>query len=238
MRRVRKGPEPTYLAELRRDVKRIEHETGSPINDLWKEVKNKDEIQGALIRDQDGLCVYCGAQIRRDTMKIEHFVARSASRAHILDWNNLLGCCMGQYKEDEGWVRHCDTHRTEYAPGPPERGYLNTHPVGSPRDPETLFVVNITAKGTDLGVVVATTDSAQHDLDELNLNAARLVENRARVVRVLRVELAKVKDPERPKVCSRRFRAATTPASEGLPPYAHVAAAYLKRKLKQYGIKP
>lgn len=239
MRRVNKGAEPACLAEVRREVERIESEAGSRLGDRWAQVKDcKLEIQQALIRDQGGLCAYCGGRLTQK-MKVEHFVPRSADQDLILDWNNLLGCCNGEYREGNKRILHCDSSRTPHAEGPPVRGRLHTHPVKSPIDPTKLFVVNVTGgeKGQRLGEIQATTPEAEHDLRELNLNASRLVENRRRVVEQLRLELSKRSETEAKQFVVRRFKAAINTQSSELPAYAHVAAEYLRRKLKRYGLQ-
>lgn len=141
---------------------------------------------GALLRDQHHLCAYCGGRLDPSTMKIEHFVPQSADRSLILDWSNLLGACPGRYRDPTTGktITHCDSHRTKFAPGPPPRGLLSVHPAQT--DPGHHFRVNITAKGSELGTVETLTGEAKLDLAELNLNAPRLVDNRAKIIRDLR----------------------------------------------------
>ncbi|NJK31504.1 MAG: TIGR02646 family protein [Deltaproteobacteria bacterium] len=130
MRRVKKGAEPACLAEVRREVERVESEAGSRLDDRWAQVKDcKLEIQRALIRDQGGLCAYCGGRLTQKKMKVEHFVPRSAEQDLILDWSNLLGCCNGEYREGNKRVLHCDSSRAPYAEGPPGAG-APPHPPG------------------------------------------------------------------------------------------------------------
>ncbi|MCB9766165.1 MAG: TIGR02646 family protein [Alphaproteobacteria bacterium] len=259
MRRVRKGEEPPCLDNVRWEVVRIEHESrallqeeGDPaplensvLDDRWAEVKDncKSALRKALVRDQDGLCAYCGGRLKPDAldpnqlMKIEHFVPRAADRDLILDWSNLLGCCPGRYRDLDGQiVEHCDSKRTDYEPGPPPRGLLHTHPVNSPVSPDQLFTVNVTAKGAALGSIIPATPEASADLKELNLNAPRLVENRAEAIRRLRVQLRNA-GPRARQLLQRTHTTATTPGPEGLPPYAHVIAAYTARKLQQYNVR-
>lgn len=239
MWRIPKGPEPPCLAEVRRNIHHLERENERPVEDPWNEVKDcKDAVRKALLRDQRGLCAYCGGRLMPSTMKIEHFVPQAADRSRVLDWHNLLGCCSGRYIERStgDTITHCDGHRTPYAPGPPRRGVLNIHPVDSV--PETHFKVNIRTKGTDLGTMSAMTREALHDLAELNLNAGKLVDARAEVVRRFRVELQGMKEKEVPRFLRRRYKAAITPGADGLPDFAHVAAEYLLRQLRKRGLAP
>lgn len=233
MWRISKGQEPPCLADVRREVERIEADAGSQLEDRWAEVKDcKVALQRALRHDQRGLCAYCGGKLPAD-MKIEHFIPRSKDTDSILVWTNLLGCCPGKYREGDKWVLHCDSSRT-----PKEK--LNIHPVASKVDPRTLFVVNLTGgpKGTKLGEVEAKTVEAEHDCRELNLNASRLVANRRDVIERLRVELSSCgPDDKKVKQFIRRRLATAMAAPPGeLPPYVHVAIEYLERKRRQHGL--
>jgi uncharacterized protein (TIGR02646 family) len=233
MWRVRKGQEPHCLADVRREVGRIEAEAGSPLKDRWAEIKDcKDALQRAVRRDQGGLCAYCGGRLPAN-MKIEHFVPRSVDPNSILEWSNLLGCCSGEYREGERQVLHCDSHRTPLMK-------LNFHPVTSKVDPRTVFVVNVTGgtKGLKLGEIEAKTDEAEHDRRELNLNASRLVANRRDVIVRLRLELSSYgRDETKVKQFIRQRLATATAAPPGeLPPYVHVAIEYLERKRRQRGL--
>ncbi|MCB9793198.1 MAG: TIGR02646 family protein [Alphaproteobacteria bacterium] len=249
---MRKGAAPACLDEARRDVARIEREArealeaaGDPeaatkclLDDPWSEVKGdcKEALRKALIRDQSGLCAYCGARLKLNTMKVEHFLPRSGFREHILDWGNLLGCCPGEYSEGQQTTLHCDSHRTDYSAGPPPKGLLHVHPVQSPQEPERLFPVKLSARGSGLGVITPTSEEAAHDLGELNLNAPRLVQNRAEAIRRLRERLRPLSPTQVRRLLLRSYATATTPGPKGLPPYAHVLAAYISRKLDQHGL--
>jgi uncharacterized protein (TIGR02646 family) len=233
MRRISKGQEPSCLADVRREVGRIEAESGSRSNDPWAEIKDcKLVLQQALRRDQGGLCAYCGGRLSAG-MKVEHFAPRSEDPDLILEWSNLLGCCSGKYREGDGWVLHCDSHRTP-------RAKLNTHPVTSRVDPRTLFVINVTggAKGRKLGELEAKTAEAEHDVRELNLNASKLVENRRQEVERLRTELSSYGRDETKvrQFIQRRLVTAKAAPPDELPPYVHVVIEYLERKARQHGL--
>lgn len=243
MRRLKKGEEPSCLGEARREVKRQEKDCGSEVEDPWSLLKNKDELQKALCRDQGGLCAYCGGRIVPENMKIEHFIPRSKERSLCFKWSNLLGVCQGRYsaRDSNGrtqTITHCDSHRSEWHEGPPEKGLLFIHPVESGADPETLFLVRCTgsfpAKPDThaLGTILPKTDEAKQDCEELNLNAYHLVRNRAQVIIDLRAELQSAGD-NAPQLIKKRLKAAECVTGD-LPAYAHVEIAYLRRKLQSY----
>ncbi|MBK8263188.1 MAG: TIGR02646 family protein [Nannocystis sp.] len=232
MWRIEKGPEPRCLAELRREIRRMEDEAGAPVKEPWKEVKGaaKEVLRDALVRVQHGLCAYCGGRLVLTQMKIEHFIPQIADPARILDWDNLLGACSGRYRVGAGRaVTHCDSHRTQ-------RGLLHVHPAKT--DPRLHFRVNVTSQRSDLGTIEPLTAEATPDLAELNLNASRLVENRAAVVRDLRARLQPLPPDKISEFLRRRLEVATKPGVDGLPAYAHVAAEYIRRKLRQRGQAP
>ncbi len=231
MRRVSKGAEPPCLAEVRREVKRVEIETGSPILDRWAYVTDcKSAIRDALRRDQHELCVYCGGRLT-DRMKVEHFEPRSARPDLILDWSNLLGCCPGTARDGTKTITHCDSHRTPYVHNPPSppTGILNIHPVTSGLDLAAIFRIRV--RGSSPGEIVPATPEAKADLAALNLNAAFLVQNRGREIEKLRTEFARYAGNVTRVVLTQKYKAATTPGRDGLPPYAHVVAQYVKAKL-------
>lgn len=246
MRRVRKNSEPPCLADRRRELRREERETGRIVASDWDKLGDcAKSVRAALRRDQDSLCAYCGRRLilppqdleeqeRRDRgdddpgncMKIEHFEARSARPERMFDWDNLLGVCSGHVVINGQAIETCDSARGNRP--------LHIHPVNHPQDPAELFPIHDghqrDAHGRPrLGEVLPRGDDAQTDTTTLNLNAAHLVEDRAGVIRDLRVKLSK--DDSAPAI-QRLFRVATIPGSDGLPPYAHIAAAYLSRKLR------
>lgn len=229
MRRIDKGSEPPCLAEVRREARRIESETNSaPQGSDWDLKECAQPVREALCREQHGLCVYCMARIEsrgyiegRGGMKIEHFVARSQDPRLMYEWNNLFGVCGGRYMWNGKVVETCDTARNNRP--------LNVHPAGRIPDPDEVFTAE------DSGRLKASTPEAEIDLQTLNLNAGHLISNRKGVIERLR---EKLNQDDSPANLRRLYRAATTPGSGGLPPYAPVAARYLERKLRQRKLAP
>lgn len=101
MRRIVKGPEPPSLTAHRL----------TPHCD-YDNYAAKDELRDALVAEQRGLCCYCMGRIRsdQDTMKIEHWHCQSANPGEQLDYQNLLGACLGGEGQPE-FLQHCDTHK-------------------------------------------------------------------------------------------------------------------------------
>jgi len=69
----------------------------------------KPAIQKSLCEEQGFICAYCMQRIEPNgqQMKIEHWITQATSKKDSVDYSNMLGCCLGQYKD----VSHCDTYR-------------------------------------------------------------------------------------------------------------------------------
>lgn len=245
MHRVRKGPEPPCLAACRRELQREQSETHSVVASDWDKLGGcAKHVRSALVRDQDALCAYCGRRLVRplqdleqhlprphqrtdNSMKIEHFAARSIEPQRMFDWDNLLGVCSGHFVIRGRTIHTCDSARGNRP--------LHIHPVAPLCDITALFPVHDghlrDKRGRSrLGEIMPQSDAATADTTTLNLNADPLVADRADEIRRLRVRLSK---DDSTQAIQRLLNVATVPASDGLPPYAHVAAAYLRKKLRQ-----
>jgi hypothetical protein len=75
---------------------------------------------------------------------------------------------------------------------------------------------------------------AGHDIKELNLNALKLVNDRATVISSMSSRLAQSAGSE-PRVLQDHWRAATK-GSGPLPAFAHIQIQYLRKKAKRYGL--
>lgn len=236
MRPVKKSDAPHCLAAVKREARRIVTETGKPlVPEDWELLKDCAEpIREALARDQDGLCAYCGVRLIRGRgvsgMTIEHHTPRAVDVSQMFEWMNLLGVCSGMTTYNGRQILHCDKSRTP-------RRRLNLHPVEDARQLPRLFVVHVKGSSakSQLGLILSQHAEAAADIKELNLNAEPLIENRAEVIDELRRRLSKDDSEARLR---RLYRTFTTPTADGLPSYAHVAEAYLRRKLRDRGLQP
>ncbi|MCK6523764.1 hypothetical protein L6R49_20325 [Myxococcota bacterium] len=236
MRPVKKSDAPHCLAAVKREARRIVTETGKPlVPEDWALLKDCAEaVREALARDQEGLCAYCGVRLIRsggaNTMTIEHHTPRAVDVSQMFEWSNLLGVCPGRTTYNGRQILHCDKSR---AP----KHLLSFHPVDDAlRIPNELRVHLRGSSGKGrLGSIVAHSPEANSDVAELNLNAEPLIENRAEVIDRLRRLLSKDGSEAHMR---RLYRTFTTPTADGLPSYAHVAEAYLRRKLRDRGLRP
>lgn len=193
MRQHQKGPPPPELARY----------TKNPAV-TWSGCKDKPALRRALFAEQQGLCAYCLSALARPDrdphplpeeggMKIEHWRARNepgidATERHqrSFSWQNLLGVCPGGVtrrpadgaRPKRRPLLHCDAFRQD-APLP-----------RSPAEPshrvEHLFTLSVVG---ELLIAPGLTTDDQRDAealrDALNLNAPRLVAQRASEVQAL-----------------------------------------------------
>lgn len=154
MRPIRKGPEPASLTtyRLRGDA-------------IYEGYREKDELREALVREQRGVCCYCGGRIAANGMKIEHWLPQSAFPGEQLAYRNLLGACMG----GEGLpVQHCDTYKADRAL------------CRNPAEPTHWPGLAVRFRGD--GEMRADFEPLDRELDEvLNLNVA-VLKNRRKAV--------------------------------------------------------
>jgi len=162
MKYIKKETEPISLTR---------HRSQSHAN--YKNYKEKDDLRKNLLDEQGYICCYCmqGIRIKKGEllelkMKIEHWKPQSKFPELQLDYNNLLGACLG----NEGYPKHlqpCDTKKGE-----------------------DIITVNPTQKNCDFlikfstsGEIYSEDENVAKDLnDTLNLNMDSLVKNRKRVL--------------------------------------------------------
>lgn len=150
MRRITKGTEPRALTEHR-----------ARKGESFDAIPDKGPLREALLQEQQHLCCYCMQRIRKETMKIEHFLPQSRHPDKAIAWSNLLGACPG----NEGKPRRlqtCDTRKGDKE---------------IQLDPQGPLVDRI--RYSNSGHIEIDAPELQHELDEvLNLNTRQLVDNR------------------------------------------------------------
>ena len=101
MRVITKGVEPPSLAAHRQ----------MPHSD-FDNYQDKDALRRSLVAEQKGICCYCMGRIfsRRETMKIEHWRPRSRFPNEQLNYDNLLGACLGGEGQPPA-LQHCDSRK-------------------------------------------------------------------------------------------------------------------------------
>ena len=72
----------------------------------------KDDVLESLLAEQGCICAYCMKRISKSKMTIEHYISQTADQSKALDYQNMLGVCLGnrgrRLKEQT-----CDARRGE-----------------------------------------------------------------------------------------------------------------------------
>lgn len=167
MRTIQKGPEPPTLTQHRKQ----------PHAD-YDNYADKETLRITLVAEQRGLCCYCQSRIRPslEHMKIEHWQCQQAHPARQLDFSNLHGACIGGEGKPER-EQHCDTRKG------------NDVLCFSVCDPTRPIENKIHFKGD--GRISSDDPAVENDINGvLNLNLARLVNNRKAVLTAFQKRLA------------------------------------------------
>lgn len=126
---------------------------------------DKDDVRKGLYNEQRGICCYCMGYIQPtdSTMKIEHFQCQTGFPALQLDYNNMLGACLGNTGQPEH-LQHCDTRK-------------GNKPLKF--NPADLSFATQSIKFSSDGTISSTDDDFNTQLkDVLNLNGVNLKNNR------------------------------------------------------------
>jgi uncharacterized protein (TIGR02646 family) len=208
MKNIQKKPEPISLTE---------HRCNTHTN--YDNYADKDDLRNSLVDEQRGICCYCMQRIQPnlENMKIEHWKSQKYFSAKQLDYDNLLGACLGgmgkPYKD-----QHCDTRKQEKD--------LSFNPASQSHDVEKMFML------PGSGRIEAKDPQLQKELEDiLNLNHPRLVSNRKAVIdsftQLLRNNA--IRDSDLPK-----YLASWEGKGEGkLEPFCQVVIYYLRKKIEK-----
>lgn len=102
MRLISKGKEPAKLAEYRNKGERY---------DNGMDAEYREPVVAQLLNEQSNRCAYCGASLKRQKTKIEHWATRTLHPERDLEYSNLLAVCYGDLFC--GTNLHCDRSREE-----------------------------------------------------------------------------------------------------------------------------
>jgi uncharacterized protein (TIGR02646 family) len=100
MRAIHKGREPISLTQ---------HRASSHAS--FNNYADKDSLRSSLTAEQRGLCCYCLSRIPGASgMKVEHWHSQANYPDEQLDYDNLLGACLGNEGQPPS-RQHCDTRK-------------------------------------------------------------------------------------------------------------------------------
>lgn len=218
MRAIRKGQEPRELREYRCKPDALYD------GPLFTAVKQA--IREQLLREQGYLCAYCMERIddqQMKEMKVEHWHCQDKYPNEQLDYQNMLGACLGQNHEGEPYNQQtCDTRKGNKC--------LKYNPA-NPND-------RIESHIRFLGNGKVQSDDAKFDgqLNEvLNLNHPKLEKNRKAVWNAVHDALAKKPGNRTPAEIQKLLDQWNRPNQAGqLREYCTVAVYYLRKRLKAF----
>lgn len=182
MRGIQKGAEPRLLTRYRAAGGEYDGHDFTPV---------KNAVRLSLLKEQGHLCAYCMTRITLDNMKVEHWACQADNSALQLDYSNLLGCCKGD--EGEKFVNQtCDSRKGNKT--------LKFNP-SRPQDR-----INTLIQYGGQGKIYSTDEEFSTQINTiLNLNKARLVENRLNILALLRSKLSCKSGKRRTKAEIRRL---------------------------------
>lgn len=205
MRAIAKGNEPACLAEHRA----MQHS-------FYQNYQGKDALRAALVAEQRGLCCYCMSRIVVDSqkMKIEHWQCQANYPQLQLQYDNLLGACLGGHgQRPEGQT--CDNRKGNQD--------LQWNPATPVHDIEARI------KYRSNGEIRSDDQQFDGQIDTvLNLNLAVLKNSRKGALDAV-LEWWRVKQPDEDQV--RKEINKYDNGTDELLPFRPVAVWFLKRKL-------
>lgn len=159
MRLISKGPEPNKLTEYRSKGGRY---------DNGMDQEYRDSLVDQLLTEQLHRCAYCGANLQRRKMKIEHWATRTLHPDLDLTYTNLLAVCYGDLFC--GTDLHCDRSREE-------RTDITLNPLNEAHVAQLYFKKDGTLNSNNPVLHFDLNDSKR-----LNLNCRQLVRNRFKIL--------------------------------------------------------
>lgn len=126
-------------------------------------------VRSSLIKEQNGICCYCGVEIKLDSSHIDHFEPRAVGRrTSQLDYNNMHASCEGINNSDE----NC---------GKKKKQWFDRSKMISPLDPqcEDNFTYTINGEIQPAG----DNQSAQEMISRLGLNCYALQQARRAAIK-------------------------------------------------------
>lgn len=191
---------------------------------VYADYRYKDELRGALVAEQRGLCCYCMGPITAaaDKVKIEHWHSQSRYPSEQLSYSNLLAACQGGLGRPHH-LQHCDTRKG------------NRDVKFNPADPRHAVEAQIFYALAD-GRIRSADAEFDTQLDNvLGLNLPKIMRQRkARITAIIRWHETYRDKHQRsaPRdVLERKRRQLTSDTQRTLPAYSPVDVWWLNQRL-------
>jgi uncharacterized protein (TIGR02646 family) len=211
VRQIVKGAEPASLT-AHRQTPHCDYDNYGP----------KDELRHALVSEQRGLCCYCMGRVHNGpkTMKIEHWRCQSRHPGEQLNYQNLLGACLGGHGQPPH-LQHCDSRKGD--------SDLQWNPANAAHHIETRvrYELDGSIRAND-----AVLEGQLHEV--LNLNLPHLKNNRKGILDAILDWWGREKGRIGGPVPRERFvrqRDKHIAGNGNLSPYCQVAVWWLGRRL-------
>jgi uncharacterized protein (TIGR02646 family) len=184
--------------------------------------KTKDELRQALVDEQRGLCCYCMTRIRSDptSMKVEHWQCQSRYSSRQLDYQNLLGACLGGHSQPIH-LQHCDTRKGDFE--------LKWNAAVPAHQIEARIRYELD------GTIRSDDSDFDNQLNEvLNLNLSVLKNSRKQILSAVlewwKLRKSKLQGPVPREEIQREIRKRID-GTDDLQPFCQIAVWWLKKKL-------
>lgn len=208
MRNIQKATEPQSLTQHRCNT-----------NSNYDNYAEKDDLRKSLVAEQRGICCYCMQRIRPnlESMKIEHWECQDKYPNRQLDYDNLLGACLGgtgKSRRDQ----HCDTRKGNDS--------VSFNPAN--------LLHNVESKLQFLGDGTIQSNDVQFNQeinDVLNLNGSSLTRNRKAILSALQQGFMR-ENPSRIAI-EKELSKWNGDDGRDLEPFCQVVIYYLRKKLKR-----
>ncbi len=206
MRAIDKGKEPPSLTAHRKTP-----------HSSYDNYQDKDALRAALVKEQRGLCCYCMGRIHddRNQMKIEHWRCQANYPKEQLNYQNLLGACLGGQSQPRN-LQHCDTKKGNLE--------LRWNPAERSHQIEKKLAYEI-----DGAIRSSYPDFCKQLNEVLNLNLPRLKHNRKRVLKGVLDWWKRERQPVSKRRLEQEIANRERPGP--LDPYIPVAVWWLQKKL-------
>ncbi|MDM8565462.1 retron system putative HNH endonuclease [Candidatus Halobeggiatoa sp. HSG11] len=211
MKLINKGKEPNSLTSHRKK------------SNATYDNYDKDDLRNALVKEQGYICCYCMQRIEPniEKMKIEHHKSQKKNPELQLNYQNLLGACIGNEGQPKR-LQHCDTHKGD--------SEITINPIDKIKNCEKLIKY-----GKD-GRIYSDDLAINNDLNEiLNLNTERLKDHRSAIRKSVNDTITKIKGKksawDNSKIQKMLEKYQSKDIEGKYKPYCQVIIFFLKKRL-------
>ncbi len=213
MKLINKAKEPNSLTINRKKT-----------NATYDNYPEKDDLRIALVKEQGYICCYCMQRIEPnlEKIKIEHRKPQTKNQELQLEYQSLLGACMGNEGQPKH-LQHCDTSKGD--------NEITINPTDNIKNCEELI------KYRKNGQIYSDDQTINNDLDKiLNLNMQKLVNFRRAIREEVINKLTNIKGKksawDNSKIQKMIEKYQSKDAEGKYKPYCQVVIYFLKKRIR------